>query len=306
MTTRKNIKLLEKTIRNIVSETKADGIRQEIEAAYKAVKEVKKKLSKYGKTHKETRVLKNAARKMVDELEELEDMDKEEEMSEEETTEVLRKNEQSEGYGTWQGLGMNEGIVSLRESDMDRLIRTAVLKKKVLKEVKKTYKLIRSYIIHEGVPSLHVNDYSVLLREQSEWSGGRNPGASAAEGIENIIDNLKRAWSAIKDSTTRKQIQNTLVKLNNFMMYSAELVGSGSSQRAPRSYDQLADPLPFPDLDEPEDLEDIDDDLELNEFFDTPYGEWDGRFTPSWDQPDQWWDKTEKPTTDTDRRAHRR
>jgi len=45
------------------------------------------------------------------------------------------------------------------------------------------------------------------------------------------------------------------------MMYSAELVGSGSSQRAPRSYDQLANPLPFPELDEPEDLEDIDDDL---------------------------------------------
>ena len=34
---------------------------------------------------------------MVDELEELEDMDMEEEMSEEETTEVLKKNEQSEG-----------------------------------------------------------------------------------------------------------------------------------------------------------------------------------------------------------------
>ena len=42
MTTRKNIKLLENTIRDIVSETKADGIRQEIEAAYNAVKAVKK------------------------------------------------------------------------------------------------------------------------------------------------------------------------------------------------------------------------------------------------------------------------
>ena len=263
MTTRKNIKLLENTIRDIVSETKADGIRQEIEAAYKAVKEVKNKLKKYGKTHKETRVLKNAARKMVDELEELEDMDMEEEMSEEETTEVLRKNEQSEGYGTWQGLGMNEGVVRLRESDMNRIIKSAVLKKKVLSEVKKTYKLIRNHIIYEGVPSLHVNDYSVLLREQSEWSGGRNPGSSAAEGIENIIDNLKRAWSAIKDSTTRKQIQNTLVKLNNFMMYSAELVGSGQRQSSARSYEDLADPLPFPELDEPEELEDIDDEISI-------------------------------------------
>tara|TARA_B100000287_G_scaffold426119_1_gene473500 strand:- start:65 stop:862 length:798 start_codon:yes stop_codon:yes gene_type:complete len=264
MTTRKNIKLLENTIRNMVSEAKADGIRQEIEAAYKAVKEVKNKLKKYGKTHKETRVLKNAARKMVDELEELEDLDMEEEMSEEEVTEVVRKNEQSEGYGTWQGLGMNESVVNLRESDMDRLIESAILKKKVLNEVKKTYKLIRNHIIYERIPSLHVNDYGILLREQSEWSGGRNPGASAAEGIDNIIDNLKRAWSAIKDSTTRKQIQNTLVKLNNFMTYTAELIGSGApGGSAPRSYQTLAEPIPFPELDEPEELEDIDDDLDI-------------------------------------------
>ena len=45
------------------------------------------------------------------------------------------------------------------------------------------------------------------------------------------------------------------------MMYSAELVGSGQRQSTPRSYDQIANPLPFPELDEPEDLEDIDDDL---------------------------------------------
>jgi hypothetical protein len=72
---------------------------------------------------------------------------------------------------------------------------------------------------------------------------------------------MKRAYQNIKDSTTRKQIENTLTKLNNFMVYSAELIGSGSSQRAPRSFDELANPLPFPELDEPEDLEDIDDDL---------------------------------------------
>ena len=43
MATRKNINLLENTLRRVISEeTKADGIRQEIEDAYKAVKEVKK------------------------------------------------------------------------------------------------------------------------------------------------------------------------------------------------------------------------------------------------------------------------
>ena len=53
MTTRKNIKLLQRTIRNIVSETesdtKADGIRQEIEAAYDAVKAVNKSFKSSGK-----------------------------------------------------------------------------------------------------------------------------------------------------------------------------------------------------------------------------------------------------------------
>ena len=265
MTTRKNIKLLERTIRDIVSETKsdakADGIRQEIEAAYNAVKAVKKKLRGLGHTNSQTKVLKAATRKMVDELEDLEDLDMEEEISEEDE-ETIRKNEQSQGHGSWQGLGMNEGVIKLRDTDMNKLIESIVLKKKVLKEVKKTYSLIRRRIVTERIHSLSLSNYTNIINEdQSEWSGGRNPGSSAASGIENIIDNLKKGWAMIEDSTTRKQIQNTLTKLNNFMMYSAELVGSGSSQTRPRSYDQLANPLPYPELDEPEDLEDIDDEL---------------------------------------------
>jgi len=65
----------------------------------------------------------------------------------------------------------------------------------------------------------------------------------------------------IQDSTTRKQISNTLAKLNNFATYTAELIGSGSSQKNPRSFAQVSNPLPYPELDEPEDLEDIDDEL---------------------------------------------
>ena len=30
----------------------------------------------------------------------------------------LERNEQSEGYGSWQGLGMNENVTSLSESDI--------------------------------------------------------------------------------------------------------------------------------------------------------------------------------------------
>ena len=131
----------------------------------------------------------------------------------------------------------------------------------MVSEVKYTYNLIRKAIIKENIRGLNIKNYrGSLLTEQGMYD--RNPGIAAAEGIENIIDNLKKGWAMIKDSTTRKQIQNTLTKLNNFMTYSAELIGSGSSQRAPRTYDQLANPLPFPELDEPEDLEDIDDGLE--------------------------------------------
>ena len=279
MTTRKNIRVLENTIRDMVSETKteakADGIRQEIEAAYNAVKAVKKKLRGLGKMNKETKVLKAAARKMVDELEDLEDLDMEEEVSEQDE-ETIRKNEQSEGYGSWQGLGMTEsimkslkknirgdiggGVRKLNESEMNNLIQMAVGKKNLLQEVSKTYSLIRRQIIKERVSSLKTVNYRLPLHEQGQYN--RDPGIAAAEGIEVIIDNLKKGWSMIKDSTTRKQIQNTLAKLNNFMMYSAELVGSGSSQTRPRSYDQLANPLPYPELDEPEELEDIDDGLE--------------------------------------------
>ena len=267
MTTRKNIKSLENTIRKMVSETKAEDVRQEIEDTYNKLKSLKGRLKGMGKTNKENQKLKQAMRHVVDELEDLEDLDVEEEMTEQDE-ETIKRNEQSEGYGSWQGLGLKESkIVKLTESDMGRLFKLVVQKKNTSLnlEINKTLKLVRESIIRENLNTvLNVRAYRTfnLLNEQSEWSGGRNPGVSAASGIENIIDNLKRAWDLIKDSTTRKQIQNTLVKLNNFMMYSAELVGSGSSQRAPRSYDQLANPIPFPELDEPEDLEDIDDGLE--------------------------------------------
>ena len=122
MRTRKNIKSLENTIRGMVSEAKADDVRQEIESAYNQIKVVKNKLKGLGNTNKKNKPMKMALRSMVDELEELEDLDIEEEMSEEEE-EVARKNEQSEGYGTWQGLGMKENVIKLRESDMNYIFK---------------------------------------------------------------------------------------------------------------------------------------------------------------------------------------
>ena len=54
------------------------------------------------------------------------------------------------------------------------------------------------------------------------------------------------------------------------MTYTGELVGSGQSQRAPRTYDQLANPLPYPELEqsaEDEAFEDIDDEINITEAY---------------------------------------
>ena len=67
---------------------------------------------------------------------------------------------------------------------------------------------------------------------------------------------------------------NTLTKLNNFMTYTAELVGSGQSQSAPRSYGAVSKPLPFPEVEEDEALEDIDDEISISEMdLDEDYSE---------------------------------
>ena len=134
----------------------------------------------------------------------------------------------------------------------------------ISEDLHETIKSIRRAIIKEKITELNLKDYSkAILLEQGMYD--RNPGVAAASGIENIIDNIKRAYTYVKDSKTRKQIANTLTKLNNFMTYTGELVGSGQSQRAPRSYEQVSNPLPYPDLDEPEGLEDVDDEISITE-----------------------------------------
>ena len=150
----------------------------------------------------------------------------------------------------------------------------------MMESIKNTYKVIRERIKIErprGVTLMEYNSKSIrksFLNEapagpQDEW-GGRNPGVSAAAGIENIINSIKKGYEFIKDSRTRKQIANTLTKINNFMTYTGELVGSGGSQRAPRTYDQLANPLPYPELEqsaEDEAFEDIDDEINITEAY---------------------------------------
>jgi len=145
--------------------------------------------------------------------------------------------------------------VLLSEGQLDRLISQLehTREKTITSIIKESYKLIRKAITNEGL-ELSIDDYSpVLTEDQSEWSGGRNPGVAAAEGLENVINGIKKAYDMVKDSDTRKKLANSITKLGNFMTYSAELVGSGSSQRAPRSYDQVSKPLPHPEFELEED-----------------------------------------------------
>ncbi len=145
----------------------------------------------------------------------------------------------------------------------------------VVESLDKTFRMIRESIRRERPGTLRMGNYSRrTLNEQfysemeEQFYGGRgnynNPGVNAAKGVEELVKNIKRAYNFIKDSKTKKQIHNTLVKLQNFMSITADAMMAGKQQRAPRRNDQLTRPLPYPELDEPEDLEDIDDELDLD------------------------------------------
>ena len=97
----------------------------------------------------------------------------------------------------------------------------------------------------------------ILLWRQGQYD--RNPGVAAAEGIENIINGVKKAYDMIKDGDTRKKLANSITKLGNFMTYTAELIGSGQAQRGARSYDEVSDELPYPELEEDMHVEEMDE-----------------------------------------------
>ena len=141
--------------------------------------------------------------------------------------------------------------VLLSEGQLDRLISQLqeTRKEGITNTIKDAYQLIREAIKNERL-DLSVDDYSKTIMEQGMYD--RNPGVAAAEGLENVLNGIKKAYDMIKDSDTRKKLANSITKLGNFMTYTAELVGSGSSQRAPRSYDQVSKPLPHPEFEDSE------------------------------------------------------
>ena len=150
--------------------------------------------------------------------------------------------------------GKKQNVV-ITEAQLERLVSlTDVDSKKIVKEtiddvIKEAYDLINQCIISEGIDGLDTRDY--ILSEQGQYN--RNPGVAAGEGIENIINGIKKAYEMVKDSDMKKKIQNTLVKLNNFATVTAELMQSGApGGHAPRHTDKITDEVPYPELEEGE------------------------------------------------------
>ena len=150
--------------------------------------------------------------------------------------------------------GKRQSVI-LSEEQFERLISTVneSKEKEIANLIKESHKLIRNSIINESL-GLNYDNYLEIIVEQGQYD--RNPGTAAAEGLENVLDGIKKAYDMIKDSDTRKKLANSITKLGNFMTYTAELVGSGSSQRNPRSYDQVSKPIPHPEFEELEESED--------------------------------------------------
>ena len=144
--------------------------------------------------------------------------------------------------------GKRQNVI-VSEAQLDRLLTKLQESKetKINTLIKESYKLIRTAIVNEGL-KLNVSDYSDTIMEQGQYD--RNPGVAAAEGLENVLNGIKKAYEMIKDSDTRKKLANSITKLGNFMTITADAIASGRDQRAMADPESLKDPFPYPELDE--------------------------------------------------------
>ena len=110
-------------VKKVISEK--NDPKKELRDTYEKLKKVRKELKERGKSNSDLKKYKSTMRELADELEEMEDEEKVE-MEEGAHDEVMEKNEQSEGYGTFKGLGMNENVVRLKESDLKRVIQRVI------------------------------------------------------------------------------------------------------------------------------------------------------------------------------------
>ena len=116
-------------------------------------------------------------------------------------------------------------------------------------DINRVHNKIRICIVKEGLRGLNINNYLPILSEDnSEWRGGRNPGSSAASGIEEVIKGLKKAYDMVTDKATAHMIMNSITRLTNTLAVIGTYVGSGQSQRAvnPEKLYLDLDPIPYP------------------------------------------------------------
>jgi len=116
---------IQNLVKKIISEKSEP--KKELRDAYEKLKKVRKELKERGKNNSDLKKYKTTMRELADEIEEMED-DEKVEMDGVANDDVVEKNEQSEGYGTFKGLGMNENrkTVKLKESDLKRVIQRVV------------------------------------------------------------------------------------------------------------------------------------------------------------------------------------
>lgn len=140
--------------------------------------------------------------------------------------------------------------IVVSEEQLDRLLSTLTESSSDVESIdsviKEAYSLINEAIVNEGI---ELDTFDEEIGEG--FHGSHNPGQSAANGLENVINSISKAYDMVKDSDTRKKIENTLVKLNNFLKVAGEGAAAGMQQRAvrPDSRLDLSD-LPFPELEE--------------------------------------------------------
>jgi len=120
-----NLKQLNSIISTIVEE-KMDA-KTELKNAYDQLKRAKDALRAKGKKHGELKELTKALRKASDEIMELDDAVTDE-MRENEETEVMEKNEKSEGHGKYFGIDENKKtkVIKLKESDLRKVIKKVI------------------------------------------------------------------------------------------------------------------------------------------------------------------------------------
>ena len=143
------------------------------------------------------------------------------------------------GFANLDGIGIQpeEGIGGEEVVD-DTIILNLEEEDELEEIVNEAYSLINEAIKTERI----------TLLEQGMYD--RNPGVAAGEGIENIINHVKKAWEYIKDPTTRQKLENSIVKLSNFMAKTAELMAAGRDQRNPRADASILKDMPYPEHEE--------------------------------------------------------